>query len=161
VSCGVATSLALHLYRTSRPHIAEVGLVEGTEHFRNVRRYEVKTVPEILTLRVDESLFFANASFLEDEVFLKLSSQPAIRHVILMCSAVNEIDFSALEVLEELNRRFEEQGLALHLSEVKGPVLDRLHRTAFMDRLSGNLYLSQHQAFRDLCERFHYSASAG
>ena len=161
VSCGVATSLALHLYRTSRPHIAEVGLVEGTEHFRNVRRYEVKTVPEILTLRVDESLFFANASFLEDEIFLKLSSQPAIRHVILMCSAVNEIDFSALEVLEELNKRFEEQGLALHLSEVKGPVLDRLHRTAFMDRLSGNLYLSQHQAFRDLCERFHYSALAG
>ena len=161
VSCGVATSLALHLYRTSRPHIAEVGLVEGTEHFRNVRRYEVKTVPEILTLRVDESLFFANASFLEDEVYIKLSSQPAIRHVILMCSAVNEIDFSALEVLEELNKRFEEQGLALHLSEVKGPVLDRLHRTAFMDRLSGNLYLSQHQAFRDLCERFHYSASAG
>ena len=157
----MATSLALHLYRTSRPHIAEVGLVEGTEHFRNVRRYEVKTVPEILTLRVDESLFFANASFLEDEVFLKLSSQPAIRHIILMCSAVNEIDFSALEVLEELNRRFEEQGLALHLSEVKGPVLDRLHRTAFMDRLSGNLYLSQHQAFRDLCERFHYSALAG
>ena len=65
------------------------------------------------------------------------------------------------EKKEELNKRFEEQGLALHLSEVKGPVLDRLHRTAFMDRLSGNLYLSQHQAFRDLCERLHYSALAG
>ena len=75
-----------------------------------------------------------------------------------MCSAVNEIDFSALEVLEKLNRQFEELGLALHLSEVKGPVLDRLHRTAFMDRLSGNLYLSQHQAFKELCERFHYGA---
>ena len=116
----MVTSLALHLYRTSRPHIAEVGLVEGTERFRNVRRYEVKTAPEILTLRVDESLFFANASCLEDEIFMKLTSQPAIRHVILMCSAVNEVDFSALEVLEELNKRFVEQGLALHLSEVKG-----------------------------------------
>ena len=158
VSCGVVTSLALHLYRTSRPHIAEVGLVEGTEHFRNVARYKVRTVPEVLTLRVDESLFFANASSLEDKVFMKLRSQPAIRHVILMCSAVNEIDFSALEVLEKLNRQFEELGLALHLSEVKGPVLDRLHRTAFMDRLSGNLYLSQHQAFKELCERFHYGA---
>ena len=158
VSCGVVTSLALHLYRTSRPHIAEVGLVEGTEHFRNVHRYEVKTVPEILTLRVDESLFFANASFLEDEIYMKLTSQPAIKHVILMCSAVNEVDFSALEVLEELNRRFAEQGLALHLSEVKGPVLDRLHRTAFVDRLSGNLYFTQHQAFKDLYARLHYSA---
>ncbi|MEC8587848.1 MAG: sulfate permease [Pseudomonadota bacterium] len=157
VSCGVVTSLALHLYRTSRPHIAEVGLVEGTEHFRNVRRYEVKTAPEILTLRVDESLFFANASCLEDEIFMKLTSQPAIRHVILMCSAVNEIDFSALEVLEELNKRFVEQGLALHLSEVKGPVLDRLHRTAFMNRLSGNLYFTQYQAFTELCARLHNS----
>ena len=157
VSCGVVTSLALHLYRTSRPHIAEVGLVEGTEHFRNVRRYEVKTAPEILTLRVDESLFFANASCLEDEIFMKLTSQPAIRHVILMCSAVNEVDFSALEVLEELNKRFVEQGLALHLSEVKGPVLDRLHRTAFMNRLSGNLYFTQYQAFTELCARLHNS----
>lgn len=158
VSSGVVSSLALHLYRTSRPHIAEVGLVKGTEHFRNVRRYEVKTVSEVLSLRVDESLFFANASFLEDEIFVQLSRRPAIKHVILMCSAVNEIDYSALGVLEELNRRFTEQGLALHFSEVKGPVLDRLRRTAFVDRLSGNLYLSQHQAFTDLCERFHYSS---
>ena len=89
---------------------------------------------------------------------MKLTSQPAIRHVILMCSAVNEVDFSALEVLEELNRRFEEQGLALHLSEVKGPVLDRLHRMAFMDRLSGGLYFTQHQAFTDICARLHSSA---
>ena len=65
VSCGV---VPLHLSYVKATH-GEVGLVEGTEHFRNVRRYEVKTVPEILTLRVDESLFFANASFLEDEIF--------------------------------------------------------------------------------------------
>ena len=116
-----------------------------------MRRYEVKTAPEILTL-VDESLFFANASCLEDEIFMKLTSQPAIG--ILMCSAVNEVDFSALEVLE-VNKRFVEQGLALHLSEVK--VLDRLHRTAFMNRLSGNLYFTQYQAFTELCARLHNS----
>ena len=159
VSFGVVASLALHLYRTSRPHIAEVGLVEGTEHFRNVRRYEVKTVPEVLTLRVDESLFFANASFLEDEILMQLGKRPAIKHVILMCSAVNEIDYSALEVLDDLNKRFERQGLALHLSEVKGPVLDRLRRTSLIIRLSGSLYLSQHQAFRDLCKRFQYGST--
>ena len=159
VSFGVVASLALHLYRTSRPHIAEVGLVEGTEHFRNVRRYEVKTVPEVMTLRVDESLFFANASFLEDEILMQLGKRPAIKHVILMCSAVNEIDYSALEVLDDLNKRFERQGLALHLSEVKGPVLDRLRRTSLIIRLSGSLYLSQHQAFRDLCKRFQYGST--
>ena len=156
VSCGVVTSLALHLYRTSQPHIAEVGLVKGTEHFRNVRRYKVKTVPEILTLRMDESLFFANASYLEDEVFNQVYHHDRITHVVLMCSAVNEIDYSALEVLEELDRQLSEQGLLLHLSEVKGPVLDRLRGTEFMDHLSGNIYLSQHQAFTDLCDRFRY-----
>ena len=156
VSCGVITSLGLHLYRTSKPHIAEVGQVDGTEHFRNVRRYKVETVPEILTLRVDESLFFANASYLEDKVFSQIYHHDAITHVVLMCSAVNEIDYSALEVLEELDRHLREQGLMLHLSEVKGPVLDRLRGTEFMDHLSGNVYLSQHQAYSDLCERYGY-----
>jgi SulP family sulfate permease len=158
VSCGVLTSLGLHLYRTSQPHIAEVGLVDGTEHFRNVRRYKVRTVPEILTLRVDESLFFANASYLEGQVFKQIYYHDAITHVILMCSAVNEIDYSALEVLEELNRQLREQGLLLHLSEVKGPVLDRLRGTEFIGHLTGCIYLSQHQAYTDLCKRYRYKA---
>ena len=109
-----------------------------------------------LTLRMDESLFFANASYLEDEVFNQVYHHDRITHVVLMCSAVNEIDYSALEVLEELDRQLSEQGLLLHLSEVKGPVLDRLRGTEFMDHLSGNIYLSQHQAFTDLCDRFRY-----
>jgi len=158
VSCGVLTSLGLHLYRTSQPHIAEVGLVDGTEHFRNIRRYKVHTVPEILTLRVDESLFFANASYLEDQVFKQIYYNDTITHVVLMCSAVNEIDYSALEVLEELNRQLREQGLLLHLSEVKGPVLDKLRGTEFMEHLTGCIYLSQHQAYSDLCKRYRYKA---
>ena len=64
ILAGVALSLALFLYRTSRPHMAIVGLVPGTQHFRNIRRHDVLTSEEILTLRIDESLYFANSRYL-------------------------------------------------------------------------------------------------
>ncbi|WP_237061712.1 SulP family inorganic anion transporter [Microbulbifer zhoushanensis] len=147
VSCGVGASIALFLFRTSKPHIAEVGLVEGTEHFRNIRRHKVLTVPEILTIRVDESLMFSNAAFLEERIYGDLAVNRQVRHVILMCSAINEIDWSALEVLEAVNHRLDELGIGLHLSEVKGPVMDSLKRTGFLAHLSGKVYLTQFQAF--------------
>lgn len=150
VSCGVAASLLLHLYRTSQPHIAEVGEIAGTEHFRNVARHPVVTHPDILSLRVDESLYFANASYIEDYILQALRQRPGVRHVVLMCSAVNCIDFSALEVLEGLNARLRQAGIGLHLSEVKGPVMDQLHRSDFLEELNGQVFLSQHQAVATL-----------
>ncbi|MDG1025441.1 MAG: sulfate permease [Gammaproteobacteria bacterium] len=153
VSSGVLISISLHLYRTARPHVAEVGLVEGTEHFRNILRYKVKTIPSVLTLRIDESLFFANASMLEKLIYERVAEDKNIVHVVLMCSAVNEVDFSALETLEEINQRLREENIFLHLSEVKGPVLDKLRRARFIDQMSGNLYLTQHQAFADLISK--------
>ncbi|MFZ4759473.1 MAG: SulP family inorganic anion transporter, partial [Burkholderiaceae bacterium] len=122
---GVGVSLALHLYRTSRPHIATVGLVPGTEHFRNVLRHTVLTHPSLLSLRVDESLYFANARSLEDRINDAVATQPALQHVVLQCSAVNDIDASALESLEAIDLRLRDAGIAFHLSEVKGPVMDR------------------------------------
>lgn len=150
VLCGVLTSIGLHVYRTSIPHIAEVGLIEGTEHFRNINRHKVITKPELLTLRVDESLFFANASYLEDQIYSKAFSRQELKHVVLMCSAVNEIDISALEVLEAVNERLKEQGILLHFSEIKGPVMDALKRSHYLEVLSGKVFLSQYEAFTSL-----------
>ncbi len=150
VSAGVMLSLALHLYKTSRPHVAEVGLVPGTQHFRNVLRHRVKTNPAVLTLRVDQSLYFANARFLEDLIQDRVAEDCPIRHVVLMCSAVNEIDFSALESLEAINERLRGIGITLHLSEVKGPVMDRLKRSHFLDELTGKVFLSQYDAWTAL-----------
>ncbi|MDJ0630160.1 MAG: sulfate permease [Rhodobacter sp.] len=150
VSAGVVLSVLLYLYRSSRPHIAEVGLVEGTEHFRNILRHKVVTDPSVVTLRVDESLFFANARYLEDYIYARVVGDEGLRHVILMFSAINEIDFSALESLEAINERLSGMGLKLHLSEVKGPVMDRLQRSHFLNVLSGEVFLSQYQACRTL-----------
>ena len=147
VSAGVILSILLHLYKTSKPHVAEVGLVPGTQHFRNIHRHKVETDPAILTIRIDESLYFPNARFLEDYVLDRVGKDGPIRHVVLMCSAVNVIDFSALEALEALNHRLKDMGITLHMSEVKGPVTDRLKKSHFLDDLSGRVFLSQYDAW--------------
>jgi SulP family sulfate permease len=149
---GVLVSLVLHLWRSSRPHIATVGRVPGTEHYRNVHRHAVETQPEILGLRVDESLYFANARFLEDQVAALVLLNPQVKHVILQCTAINTIDASALESLETIVQRLRDAGVQLHLSEVKGPVMDRLQRSDFLEHLSGRVFLTHHQAVTALTE---------
>jgi SulP family sulfate permease len=151
VTAGVTLSILLFLYDTSRPHVAEVGRVAGTEHFRNIKHHTVQTDPSVLTLRIDQSLYFANARFLEDYIYDRVIDDKALKHVVLMCSAVNEIDFSALETLEMVNTRLDEMGVTLSLSEVKGPVIDKLKRGDLLKHLTGDLYRSQYDAFRDLC----------
>jgi SulP family sulfate permease len=146
VTAGVAISILIHLYKTSRPHMAIVGQILGTEHYRNVLRHDVLTDPTILTIRIDESLYFANTRFLEDRIYDEVAKQPALKHVVLMCSAVNTIDMSALESLEAINERLEVGGVRFHFSEVKGPVMDQLKATGFLELLSGQVFLSQHSA---------------
>ena len=145
VIVGVLISILSHVYKSSRPHIAIVGQVPGTEHYRNVLRHDVLVNPQVLTIRVDESLYFANTRFLEDRIYSEVAKQSEIKHVILMCSAVNAIDMSALESLELINERLKLGGIKFHLSEVKGPVMDKLEGTSLLTHLSGDIFLSQHQ----------------
>ena len=143
VITGVLVSILIHLYKSSRPHIATVGQVPNSEHFRNVLRHDVITHPNILTVRVDESLYFANARFLEDYLFERVARRTELRDVILMCSAINAIDMSALESLEAINERLCDMGVSFHLSEIKGPVMDQLVDTDFLKYLTGEIFLSQ------------------
>jgi SulP family sulfate permease len=148
IALGVGASILIFLYRSSKPHAAVVGQVPGTEHFRNVKRHQVETVPGILSVRIDESLYFANARYLEALVTNLAAENPDLKDVVLMCSAVNFIDMSALESLEAVEHRLKDLGIRLHLSEVKGPVMDRLRGTDFLRNLSGSTHLSQHQAIK-------------
>jgi SulP family sulfate permease len=111
-----------------------------------VKRHTVVTDPEILSLRVDESLYFPNARFLEEYVNEAVAANPVVRHVILECPAVNTIDYSALESLEAINHRLKDGGITLHLSEVKGPVMDRLKRSHLLEELTGKVHLTQYDA---------------
>ena len=90
--------------------MAIVGAVAGTEHFRNVERHNVITHANLVSLRIDESLYFANASYLEDFVYELIADDAELEHIILQCTAVNEIDMSALEALEAIDHRLREGG---------------------------------------------------
>jgi len=147
---GVSLSIFLHLYRTSKPHIATVGQLPGTMNFRNESRHTVVTDPEILSLRIDASLYFPNARFVEDYINNAVAAKPLVRHVILECPAVNTIDASALESLEAINHRLKDGGIMLHLSEVKGPVMDSLKRSHFLHELTGKVHLTQYDAIASI-----------
>lgn len=147
---GVSLSLLFFLWHTSHPHIAVVGRLPGTEHFRNVKRFDVETDPEIITIRIDENLFFANARVLEDYVLTLVSNHKDIKHLILMCNAVNMIDASALDSLETIDDRLKSAGVMLHFSEIKGPVMDKLTGSSLIENLSGQVFLTQHQAMKAL-----------
>ncbi|UTW06131.1 SulP family inorganic anion transporter [Pseudomonas benzenivorans] len=143
---GVGLSLLLFLWRTSRPHMAVVGQLPGSEHFRNILRFSVVQSASVLSLRVDESLYFPNARFLEERVGELIVARPEVRHLVLMCSGVNLIDASALESLEAIAERLHSAGVQLHLSEVKGPVMDQLKRSDFLQRFGGEVFTSQYEA---------------
>ena len=144
---GVALSLGVLVWRSSHPHMAVVGRVPGTEHFRNVERHRVETVPGLLTLRVDESLYFANAALVEDYVESLLAQDTSIKRVLLACAACNQIDATALGVLTQMEQSLSRRGIDLALAEVKGPVMDRLKHTSLGKKLEGRVYLSLQDAF--------------
>ena len=143
---GVLAAAGLLLQRTARPHWAEVGRLPGTEVFRNVKRFQVETLPQVLSIRVDESLLFTNSRWLSDTLGAMPSQRPALRHVVLMMSGVNDIDFTGLEGLIHLSRDLQAHGVVLHLSELKGPVNDRLQVAGIDGWLSGQIFRTQHDA---------------
>ncbi len=148
---GAASAIALYLWRTSRPHIAIVGRVGKSEHFRNIERHKVQTCPHVLALRIDESLYFANAEYLQQRILAAVADHPRVEHVVLIASAINFIDYSALESLVSLIHRLRDAGVCFHLAEVKGPVMDMLQRSDLLrEMVGGRVFLSTHQAMDEL-----------
>ncbi|WP_374498199.1 SulP family inorganic anion transporter [Vogesella indigofera] len=151
IVAGVVISLSVWLMRSSRPHIAVLGRVPGTEHFRNVLRYHTEPLPGVLLLRVDESLFFGNARHVGNAIQQLAAASPDSHSLLLVMSAVNRLDMTALSMLERLDDGLAERGIRLHLAEVKGPVLDVCKRAGLAVRFDGRLHLSTHIAIQQLC----------
>lgn len=151
IIAGIVLSIGLYLHRSSQPHIAIVGQVGDTEHYRNINRHKVKTDKEILAMRVDENLYFANTNYLEDTIMRLVADNKSINHVVLICSSISFIDTSALESLDDILYRLEKADIQLHLAEIKGPVMDKLRNTEFLEKIGEkNIFLSTHQAIKSL-----------
>jgi SulP family sulfate permease len=154
VASGIVASIILHLYHTSRPHVAEIGLLPNSEHFRNIDHYKAETIPEITSLRIDESLIFSNVNYLDEHIHSVIKNHKKTQHIILHCGAINTIDLSALEMLEALNTQLLQSNIKLHLSELKKPVKDILDKANFFDHLGGSLFLSQYEAYDTLSKNY-------
>lgn len=150
---GVAMSLAVLVWRSSHPHIAVVGRVPGTEHFRNIERHHVETLPGLIALRIDESIYFANAQLLEEKIETLILQQPEVRFILLILSAVNQLDTTALSMLTELEKSLATRHIVLQFSEVKGPVLDRMRNMPLGERMKDRIFLSTHLAFLACADR--------
>nr|WP_301288371.1 sulfate permease [Natronospira proteinivora] len=150
---GIMVSIGLLLWRISQPHVAMVGRVPGSEHFRNRERHAVETLTGVCFIRVDESLQFPNSRFLRDTVLETIRDNSDIQSIVLVCSAINDIDSTALATLEELDLSLKARGMVMHLSEVKGPVLDQLLKVDFPSKLSpGRIFFTNQDAFSALQE---------
>ncbi|NNE40711.1 MAG: solute carrier family 26 protein [Marinicaulis sp.] len=161
IVAGVVFSILVFLGKTAKPHIAIIGRVGTSEHFRNILRHEVHTDPKILMMRIDENLYFANSNYFEEQILHAMANHQSAENVVINCNAINMIDGSAMEALEALVENLREGGVTLHLAEVKGPVMDRLLKTDFLDRLKpGKVFLSAYDAMIELESQLNANSDA-
>ena len=151
LALGIVLTIFCYLRKTSLPHIAVVGRIPNTQHYRNINRHQVETWKNLLLIRVDENITFTNASYIEEFVQAELNKKRSTQHVILIFTSVSYIDTTALEELESFNHILQASGIALHLAEVKGPVMDKLEQTIFLEQLKpGKIFLQTHDATLEL-----------
>jgi SulP family sulfate permease len=150
IALGIMLTIASNLRKTSQPHIAVVGRVPDTEHYRNIKRHHVETWNHLLLIRIDESLTFSNINYIEEFLNTELKRQPHSQHIILIFTSVNDIDTTALEALENLNQSLQSNGKTLSLAETKGPVLDKLQKTDFLKHLTGRVFFRTEDAVKQL-----------
>jgi SulP family sulfate permease len=151
IGVGILCSITLLIQRASHPHIAEVGRMGNTEHFRNMDRHEVTLHNSVVIIRIDESLYFSNAEYIETYILELCGKKQGLQHLVLMFSAVNFIDASAIDMFGSLIQKLQHRSICLSLSEVKGPVMDQIKNTDLLSMLEpGKIYLSTDQALRAL-----------
>ncbi|TNE85752.1 MAG: SulP family inorganic anion transporter [Deltaproteobacteria bacterium] len=134
---GIGTAIALHLYRTSDPHIATLGRVPGTTHYRDIRRHpDARIDPDLIILRIDESLYFVNAPVLKDAIEHASNEHEDVPEgIILDFIAVNDVDATALEVLEQIADELREAGTRLVIVELSGPLHDIMEASGTLDHI--------------------------
>ena len=149
---GVVLSLGMLIYKVSYPHIAELGRVPNSREYRNVERFEnLEIYDDVLIVRFDAQLFFANASTLRDFIFEKLKIRPQIKHVIIEASAISHLDSSAIHMINDLVQEIHNGDREIYLSNVKGPVRDSLTKNGILhDDNVKHYYLSTRDAIKDI-----------
>ena len=148
IAVAVVASMLVVFARMSMPHSAVLGHVDGTTSYRNVGRFpEARTVDGVRILRVDAALSFVNATNVKALLLHHaddIDTDP--RAMVLDASGINDIDATGADMLDELLPELDDRGVALHVTDVKGPVRDVLRRAGLWDRLGDRVHTSTHDA---------------
>ncbi len=152
---GVLFSLVLLVNRTSRPHIAVLGRIKGTDYFKNINRFEkdIEDFESILLLRFDGQLYFANIDYFKSQLTKNIAKKGGkLKYVILNAEAINYIDSNAMDVLKRLAVDLKNKGIILQVAGAIGPIRDMFFASGFADLLGReNLFVRTNEAV-DCCE---------
>ena len=149
---GVALSVAFFIRKSSRPNITQVGRLANTEHFRSIKRYDVETLPHVLALRVDENIYFANATQIEDKFMKRAQRRKSTKHLLLVGSSINMIDATGIQMLHRVNANLERAGITFNICDLKGTLLPQLQRAGLIDALSGQHFMSADRAMKHFAQ---------
>ncbi|NKC01526.1 MAG: sulfate permease [Pseudomonadales bacterium] len=145
---GAVLSIAFFVRTSSRPNITQVGRLANTEHFRSIKRYDVETLPHVLALRIDENIYFANATQIEDKCMKRSQRRRTTQHLLVVCSSVNMIDATGLQMLHRLNANLQRAGITMNFCDLKGTLLPRLQEAGLLDALTGQSFISADRAMK-------------
>ncbi|MFY0686997.1 MAG: solute carrier family 26 protein [Cyclobacteriaceae bacterium] len=136
IGVGVLMSLVAMIYRSTNPHIAVLGRLPGTRDYRNIKRFkEIEQRDDVVVLRHDAQLFFANIGNFIEHIKEEIHKQPNTNLLVLHCGSISHIDATSLQSLRELISELQNQGINVAFSGLIGPVRDYLHKTGFTKEL--------------------------
>ncbi len=173
IGIGVLLSLAMVIYRSTRPHLAILGRIPGTPFYRNIDRFaDLEVREDVLILRFDAQLYFANVNFFRNKISeLTEGREEQLKAVIISADSMNNIDSSGIHALEEVAHELRQKGIRLFLVGVKGPVRDALERSGFTQKLGKDHffmriqdaihYLDQIPPLRPVAEGYYLQTSNG
>ncbi|MEO9964625.1 MAG: sulfate permease [Reichenbachiella sp.] len=136
IGVGILLSLVVLIYKTSTPHMAVLGRIEGTSYFRNLNRYDTAIDdPKVSILRFDARLFFANIGSLKSKMDELVSIKPQLEKIILDAQSISDIDSSGMEGLEDLISILKDNQITFHMANIIGPVRDKLFISGLADKI--------------------------
>ncbi|MEK9608590.1 MAG: solute carrier family 26 protein [Flavobacteriaceae bacterium] len=149
---GTLASLSLMVYRSSQPHIAILGRIKGTKHYRNIHRFteEVETFPGVLILRFDGQLFFGNHSYFKKQIVDLIGRETKkIRYLVIDASPINYIDASASNTLNHWIQNLNKEGITVLWVNVIGPIRDLFFKNGMLKKIGKkNLFYSLDSAVK-------------
>ena len=135
---GVLSSLLLMVYRTSNPHFAVLGNIKDTDYYKNVNRFadEIEVRDDLLIIRFDAQLYFGNASFFKNQLFLEIAKKGSkLNGIILNAEAINYIDATAAQMLTKVIREIHQKNIQFYIAGAIGPTRDIIFNSGIIDEL--------------------------